>query len=81
MEVMTESVLSAQLAGIERRQSEGIRLTDPDRGLLAAVRRHEPGLVGRVEAVEQIEERRRVQAKRRKRQARQLKALADGLNR
>jgi hypothetical protein len=46
----------ALLDGIERRQQEGMRLTDYDHGSLAAIRRSgDRELIARVDTVEQIE--------------------------
>lgn len=56
------------LDGIERRQQEGMRLTDFDHGSLAAIRRSgDLDLIARIATVEQIEDsraRKRAAAKR-----------------
>lgn len=58
----------AMLSGIERRQQEGMRLSEYDRGSLAAIRRSgDREMAARVDTVEQIEAsraRRRAAAKR-----------------
>lgn len=62
----TTPSLSAALGAVELLQREGERLTEQDRGTLAAARRHgDDDLRARVDAVEMIEARRAKRAKRR----------------